>query len=78
LHDLGRVNYVAASDDETLLAFQKLARLEGIIPALESAHAVAHALKLAPTMNPDNVILVNLSGRGDKDVEAVRQISKLD
>jgi tryptophan synthase beta chain len=78
LHDLGRVNYVAASDDETLLAFQKLARLEGIIPALESAHAVAHALKLAPTINPDNVILVNLSGRGDKDVEAVRQISKLD
>jgi tryptophan synthase beta chain len=78
LHDSGRVKYVSASDDETLLAFQKLARLEGIIPALESAHAVAHALKLASTMKPDDVILVNLSGRGDKDVDTVRQILKLD
>jgi tryptophan synthase beta chain len=78
LHDSGRVKYVSASDDETLLAFQKLARLEGIIPALESAHAVAHALKLASTMKPDDVILVNLSGRGDKDVDTVHQILKLD
>jgi tryptophan synthase beta chain len=71
LHDSGRATYTAASDDEALAAFQLLARLEGIIPALESAHAVAEAIRLAPTMRPDQIILVNLSGRGDKDIFTV-------
>lgn len=74
LHDSGRVKYVSVSDDEALAAFQTLARLEGIIPALESAHAVAHALNLARTRNPEEFILVNLSGRGDKDVETIRKL----
>jgi tryptophan synthase beta chain len=71
LHDVGRVEYVSASDDEALEAFQTISQLEGIIPALESAHAVAHALKLAREMTREQVILVNLSGRGDKDVQTV-------
>lgn len=74
LHDSGRVKYVSVSDDEALAAFQTLSRLEGIIPALESAHAVAHALNLARTRNPEEFILVNLSGRGDKDVETIRKL----
>jgi tryptophan synthase beta chain len=78
LHDSGRVKYVSVSDDEALHAFQKLARLEGIIPALESAHAVAHALKMAAKMRSEEAILLNLSGRGDKDVDTVRQLLKLD
>jgi tryptophan synthase beta chain len=69
LHDAGRVEYVSASDEEALEAFQTLSQLEGIIPALESAHAVAHALKLAGEMKAGQTILVNLSGRGDKDVQ---------
>lgn len=73
LHDSGRVKYVSVSDEDALDAFQKLARMEGIIPALESAHAVAYALQLAPEKRSDEVILVNLSGRGDKDVETARQ-----
>jgi tryptophan synthase beta chain len=68
LHDSGRASYTSASDQEALDAFQTLSQLEGIIPALESAHAIAEALKLAPTMRPDQTILVNLSGRGDKDI----------
>jgi tryptophan synthase beta chain len=68
LHDQGRVEYVYATDAETLDAFQELSRYEGIIPALESAHAVAHVKKVAPTMRKDQIILMNLSGRGDKDV----------
>jgi tryptophan synthase beta chain len=68
LRDIGRADYSYATDDEALNAFQTLARIEGIIPALESAHAVAHAIKVAPTMRPDQVVVVNLSGRGDKDV----------
>lgn len=72
LHDSGRVEYVSVSDDEALEAFQTLSRLEGIIPALESAHAVAHAIKVAREMAHDQVVLINLSGRGDKDVETVR------
>lgn len=68
--DTGRATYVAITDQEALEAFTALSRLEGIIPALESAHAVAHAMKLAPTLSPENHILINLSGRGDKDVEA--------
>ena len=73
LRDAGRVEYVTASDDETITAFQLLCRTEGIIPALESSHALAHAIRLAPTMNPDKVIVVNLSGRGDKDVDYVAE-----
>ncbi|MCL1515927.1 tryptophan synthase subunit beta [Parasaccharibacter sp. TMW2.1890] len=71
LKDIGRVNYVSATDDQALNAFQTLTRLEGIIPALESAHAVAHAIVMAPTMTRDQTIIVNLSGRGDKDVPTV-------
>ena len=69
LKDIGRAEYVAATDKEALDAFQWLAQTEGIIPALESAHAVAHARKLAPTLGKDKIIIINLSGRGDKDVE---------
>ncbi len=72
LHDAGRVEYTSVTDDEALAAFQALSKLEGIIPALESAHAVAHALRVAPGMKSDQVVIVNLSGRGDKDVDAVR------
>jgi tryptophan synthase beta chain len=68
LRDLGRVDYDYALDEEALDAFQKLARIEGIIPALESAHAIAHTLKVAPKMGRDQIIIANLSGRGDKDV----------
>lgn len=74
LHDLGRVEYVSASDAEALAAFQRLSQLEGIIPALESAHAVAHALRVAAEMNREQIIIVNLSGRGDKDVSSVAEI----
>jgi tryptophan synthase beta chain len=76
LHDAGRAQYVAASDAEALEAFRRLSHLEGIIPALESAHAVAHALKIAPAMSPEQVIVVNLSGRGDKDVNTVQEQSQ--
>jgi tryptophan synthase beta chain len=73
LHDSGRVEYSSVSDAEALDAFQLLSRLEGIIPALESAHAVAHSLKVAREMRPDEIALVNLSGRGDKDINSVRE-----
>lgn len=76
LHDTGRVKYVSASDSEALDAFQMLAQLEGIIPALESAHAVAHALRIAREMSPGEIIIINLSGRGDKDVRAVAETLK--
>ena len=68
LRDQGRIDYDFATDDEALDGFQKLARIEGIIPALESSHAIAHVLKVAPKMAPDQLIIANLSGRGDKDV----------
>lgn len=68
LHDQGRVEYTFATDSEALQAFQDLSKFEGIIPALESAHAVAHVTKVAPKMKRDEIIIVNLSGRGDKDV----------
>lgn len=68
LHDLGRAQYSYATDTEALDAFQSLAKIEGIIPALESSHALAHAMKVAPTMSKDEIIIVNVSGRGDKDV----------
>ena len=78
LRDQGRVTYTYATDQEALDAFERLARTEGILPALESAHAVAEALKQAPRMRPDQVILVNLSGRGDKDVAQVAARRKLE
>ncbi len=71
LHDIGRAQYVAITDDEAVNAFEYLSRTEGVIPAIESAHAVAYAMKLAPTMDKDKIIVVNLSGRGDKDVAAI-------
>ncbi|HYZ32134.1 MAG TPA: tryptophan synthase subunit beta [Crenalkalicoccus sp.] len=71
LHELGRVRYVGATDDEALAAFQLCSRLEGIIPALEPAHALAHVLRLAPTMKRDAILVMNLCGRGDKDIFAV-------
>src|SRR2546430_5122495 len=73
LHDEGRVEYTSVSDDEALSAFETLSKLEGIIPALESAHAIAHALKVAREMKNDQILIVNLSGRGDKDVDTVRE-----
>ncbi|OZB73681.1 MAG: tryptophan synthase subunit beta [Thiomonas sp. 14-64-326] len=73
LKDLGRAEYVGITDDEALAAFHELCRIEGIIPALESSHALAHAIKLAPQMRPDQIILVNLSGRGDKDINTVAE-----
>src|SRR5262249_21658300 len=73
LHDSGRIEYTSASDDEALEAFQTLSKLEGIIPALESAHAVAHALKVAREIKRDEIVIVNLSGRGDKDVDTARE-----
>jgi len=74
LQSIGRAEYVAATDEEALHAFRTLAELEGIIPALESAHAVAHAVKLAPTVAREHIIIINLSGRGDKDVEEVQRL----
>lgn len=74
LHDIKRVEYVSASDEEALKAFQVLSQTEGIIPALESSHAIAHILKIAPEMSPGEVILANLSGRGDKDVNQVQEM----
>jgi tryptophan synthase beta chain len=71
LKDAGRVSYVAATDDEALAAFHTLTQVEGIIPALESSHAIAYALKLAREMGEQQTILVNLSGRGDKDMHTV-------
>ncbi len=76
LRDRGRIEYVVASDDEALAAFRTLSETEGIIPALESAHAVAHVLKIASDMPRESIILVNLSGRGDKDVASVAHLIK--
>lgn len=74
LKTIGRGEYVTVTNEEVLEAFQVLSKVEGIIPALESSHAVAHALKLAPTLSPDKSIIINISGRGDKDVEQVFQM----
>ncbi len=71
LHDIGRAEYVPVTDDEAVEAFEYLARTEGIIPAIESAHAVAYARKIAPSMSRDNIIVITLSGRGDKDCAAI-------
>jgi tryptophan synthase beta chain len=77
LKDSNRAEYVSVTDDEALNAFHTLCRLEGIIPALESSHALAHAMKIAPTMGRDRILLVNLSGRGDKDMHTVAKASGL-
>ncbi|MFZ4703478.1 MAG: tryptophan synthase subunit beta, partial [Candidatus Methylumidiphilus sp.] len=71
LKDSGRAHYVSITDDEAMRGFHALTRLEGIIPALESAHAIAYAMQLAPTLAKDKTILVNLSGRGDKDINTI-------
>jgi tryptophan synthase beta chain len=71
LYDIGRAEYVPVTDDEAVNAFEYLARTEGIIPAIESAHAVAHAMKIAPSMGKDRIIVINISGRGDKDCAAI-------
>ena len=78
LKDIGRAEYVTITDDEALAAFHRLCRTEGIIPALESSHAVAYAMKLAPTLGTDRQLLVNLSGRGDKDIGTVADLSNAD
>jgi tryptophan synthase beta chain len=74
LKDIGRVSYESVTDDEALAAFHELTRIEGIIPALESSHAIAYATKLASSMSSDKKIIVNLSGRGDKDINTVADI----
>jgi tryptophan synthase beta chain len=74
LHDVKRVSYVAVTDKEALKAFQTLTRIEGIMPALESAHAIAYVMKLAPPLKKDTLVLVNLSGRGDKDIHIVADL----
>jgi len=74
LREIGRAEYTYATDDQALEAFQLLSRLEGIIPALESAHAVAEAIQRAPKMSPEEIMLVNISGRGDKDLDTVSKI----
>ena len=71
LHDSGRAQYVPVTDDEAVDSFEYLSRMEGIIPAVESAHAVAYARKIAGSMDKDQIIVINLSGRGDKDVAAI-------
>jgi tryptophan synthase beta chain len=73
LHEIGRVEYVSITDEEALTAFQLCTRTEGIIPALEPAHALAHVAKIAPEMDPEQIILMNLCGRGDKDIFTVAE-----
>ncbi len=77
LKDIGRVNYTSATDKETISAFLELSKVEGIIPALESAHAIAEAMKLAPTLSKNKIIVVNISGRGDKDVDYIAELLKI-
>ena len=71
LHDIGRAQYVPVTDEEALEAFDFLSKTEGIIPAIESAHAIAHTMKIAPQMKQDQIIVVTVSGRGDKDCAAI-------
>ena len=73
LYETKRVNYVSVTDSEAVNAFLELTRYQGIIPALESSHAIAHAMKIAPQLGKDQIIVVNLSGRGDKDMLSVKQ-----
>ena len=78
LHDIGRAQYVPVTDDQAVDAFEYIARTEGIICAIESAHAVAYAMELAPKMDKDQIMIVNLSGRGDKDVAAIARYRGID
>ncbi|WP_173637038.1 tryptophan synthase subunit beta [Marinobacter sp. P4B1] len=78
LKDVGRANYVSVTDEEALDGFRKLTRIEGIMPALESAHAVAYALKLAATMDKDQMLVINVSGRGDKDIHTIAQLDGIE
>ena len=78
LHDIGRAQYVPVTDDQAVDAFEYIARTEGIICAIESAHAVASAMELAPKMDKDQIMIVNLSGRGDKDVAAIARYRGVD
>ena len=78
LHDIGRAEYVPATDKEAVYAFNYLSKTEGIIPAIESAHAVAYAMKLAPTLPKDKIMVINISGRGDKDVAAIARYMGVD
>ncbi len=78
LKDIGRANYVSVTDEEALDGFRKLTRIEGIMPALETAHAVAYAMKLAAGMGPDEVVVINVSGRGDKDIHTVAQMDGIE
>ncbi len=78
LHDIGRAEYVPATDQEAVEAFNYLSKMEGIIPAIESAHAVAYAMKLAPTLPKDKIMVINISGRGDKDVAAIARYMGVD
>ena len=71
LYDRGRARYVAVTDEEAVNAFEYMSKMEGIIPAIESSHAVAHAIKIAPDMSKDKIIVINISGRGDKDCAAI-------
>ena len=78
LKDIGRAHYVSVTDDEALDGFRKLTRVEGIMPALETAHAVAYAIKLAATMDKDKVVVINISGRGDKDMQTIAEIDGIE
>ena len=78
LKDTGRASYVACNDDEAMAAFHECTRVEGIIPALESAHALAHGASLAASMRPEEIVIVNLSGRGDKDIQTVAAIEGIE
>jgi tryptophan synthase beta chain len=77
LKDIGRVEYTSVDDKEATSAFLELSKVEGIIPALESAHAIAYAMKLASTLGKDKIIVVNLSGRGDKDIDYMAELLKI-
>lgn len=78
LKDIGRANYVAINDDEAMHGFRELTRLEGIMPALESSHAIAYGMKLAATLDKDKIVVINVSGRGDKDIHTVAEIDGLE
>ena len=78
LRDSGRAEYVPVTDEEAVSAFEYLSRMEGIIPAIESAHAVAYAMKIAPKMDKDDIIMICLSGRGDKDVRSIAEYRGVD
>ena len=78
MKDIGRANYVSVTDDEAMEGFRKLTRVEGIMPALETAHAVAYAIKLAATMDKDQTVVINVSGRGDKDINTVAKLEGIE